>query len=519
MRRNVGSGLAIIAAFMFLAVFLALLIVFFPLKFTGVVSIGVLAIIGIVVALLLPDSRNDKARITITLLVLAVATKFLWPSFSYIPVPGLPFKNPQRWVWLFCIGYWIWSLLSNATLRERTAQRLTGHPLSAMVLAFFAWRLVSCAGSQLPATSVFTAAMEIFDYLPAYLMAITWIRDERDVRTLTSAMVVVLLLIEVAALVEARMQSNPFMALLPYDRENSEFLNAVGVAKYRAGAYRAQATFNHALLLAQYLACMLPLAVGSLLRVRTVPMRLCALAGVGLLPAAMWATHTRTSVVAAGLVLALLVLLLAWRQARRADGQFQQHVAGYFGLVVAAGILVAAIAVAYYWTVGRTAQETGSSLARLRMLQLSIGAFAESPIFGHGPVVGSFKVALRSSDGTASLDSYFLTQLVESGLLGFALFVGFFLAAAVAGITEAGRATTQGLSLRLVWSLLVLAFGFSALVLSTPHNMQLLYLALGVVVALAPVPQKASQRIRTQVRSGSSGLAASRAPAANSRVC
>lgn len=486
MRRNVGSGLAIIAAFMFLAVFLALLIVFFPLKFTGVVSIGVLAIIGIVVALLLPDSRNDKARITTALLVLAIATKFLWPAFSYIPVPGLPFKNPQRWVWLFCIGYWVWSLLSNATLRKRTAQRLTGHPLSAMVLAFFAWRLASCAGSQVPTASIFTAAMEIFDYLPAYLMAISWIRDERDVRTLTSAMVVVLLLITLATVVEARMQSNPFMFLLPYDPGNAEFIAVLGTATFRAGSYRAKATFGHALLLAQYLACMLPLVLGSLTRSVRPWIRLCALLGCLLLPVAMWATHTRTSAAASALVLALLAILLAWRLAVRKEGGFQRHVAGYFGLIIAVGLLLVAIAVVYSWAVGRTSQEAGSSIARLRMIQLSFEAFAESPIFGHGPGSGAFKAGIKSSDGTISIDSYFLTQLVESGLLGLLLFSGFIAAATIGGMREVIRATRSGLTLRLLWCLVILSFGLSAAVLSTPHNMPLLYLALGVVVALTP---------------------------------
>ncbi|MDT7835863.1 O-antigen ligase family protein [Aquabacterium sp. OR-4] len=498
MRRNLGTSLSIVAAFVFVALLLGLMIVVFPLKFTGTFSIAVLGVIGIVIALLLPDSRSDGGRIAVTLLVLAVATKFLWPSFSYIPVPGLPFKNPQRWVWLFCMGYLAWSLMTNATLRQRAAQRLRGHPVSALVLMFFGWRLVSCAGSEAPIASLFTTALEIFDYLPAYLMAITWIRDERDARTLTNAMAVVLLLVVCATLVEARMQSNPFMALLPYDPTNSEFLNAVGVAKFRAGAYRAQATFNHALLLAQFLACMLPLAMASLARAAPPLIRLSALGGALLLPVAMWATHTRTAVVAASLVLGLMALVLAWRQARRHDGSFQHHVIGYFGLIAAAALLLMAAAVAYYWTVGRTAQEAGSSLARLHMLELSFDAFAESPILGHGPGSGAFKAGLKSSDGTISIDSYFLTQLVESGLFGFVLFCSFFCFATAGYLREAGQATRSGISLRLTWCLLVLAFGFSALVLSTPHNMALLYLALGVLVALSPRQQHANKAATNQ---------------------
>ncbi len=471
------------------AVLLALVIVVLPPKVAGVVAIVGIGVIGMVIAVLLPDVGHDRSRTVMALLILAVASKLLWPNFAYIPVPGLPFKNPQRWIWLFCTCYWVYALLTTSALRERLAHRATRHPLSWLVFAFFAWRLVSCVGSTLPGVSLFLVATELFDFLPAYLFAITWIRDEDDVARLGHAIVLVMLGIELLALLETALKTNPFVSLVPQDTSNEDFLRTAVSSKFREGGYRAQATFNHPLLLAQFLVFALPLALGawrsgaSASRRRS---RVFATMALLLLPAALWSTHTRTAVVSGVAGAILLGLALAWQAVRAPGKRFAQQVAGYFGLIVMAAGLLATAGLAQVLATGRSAIEVSSTQSRLTMLDLALRSAGEAPLLGHGPLVGTFTAALRSSDGTVSLDSYFLTQLVESGWPGLLLYTAFGLAALWLYLRVASGSPKVHPPASLDWSLALVTFVLTTTVLSTAHNMPLLYLALGVMVALTP---------------------------------
>jgi hypothetical protein len=150
--------------------------------------------------------------------------------------------------------------------------------------------------------------------------------------------------------------------------------------------------------------------------------------------------------------------------------------------------------------VGRTADEAVSSYARVQMLERAVVGAAENPLVGSGPAIGGAEAANVNSRGRSSLDSLWLVLLLESGLPALLLFVGL-LAAGTSRVLTGMRAGFQGpAQTSAAWAFAILAFALTSLVLGTPHNLPLLYLALGALVVLdgdkAPAATRATRHPR-----------------------
>lgn len=464
-----------------------------PMRLTLILSLLILGPIAVSALLLTPDRRTVPYRFIYCLFVVAVAAKFLWPNFAYIPIGALPSKNPQRWIWALCILYWAYSLSINGELRRRLATRLMGSRVAWLLGMLIAWRLTATTFSESIPTSLYVMLVELFDYLPAFLFALTWVRDERDARTLALTLMVTALLIGVIATAEFALKANVFLKMVPGDIENEAFLRAAVEGKLRGGAYRVQASFNHPLLLAQFTVCVLPLAVcvATAATKRTTQ----AFSGVVfiVLLGLLLASRTRTAVAVAALVIALSFLMGAWNGMRDKKSGTRKPLISAIGLLAGVAVLVSVFALIAVLTQGRTAEEAGSSLARVIMFQRAVDAAAVKPILGYGPGVGNYMAALFSSSGAASLDSYFLTQMLEAGVPAMLLYTGLIGIGAFQVLRHfrLGEQESVGVSrVRAAWGLCIIAFGVSSTVLSTPHNMPLFFLALGVVVALAPVRKR-----------------------------
>ncbi|MBY0467397.1 MAG: O-antigen ligase family protein [Burkholderiaceae bacterium] len=479
-----AAPILIFLLFLGLAMLIGLAVPLLPMKISTIFGLMIITTLGIVIALLLPAQNAVPERTIAVLLILGIASKFLWPSFSYIPLPGLPTKNPQRLIWAICILYWVYSLMVNKTLRERLATRLAHSRTSLLVGIFFFWRFLAIFNSDYPDVSLRIYLLELFDYAPAYLFALTWLKDSIDVKRITTALVVVLIGIECMTLVEAITKSNLFLALVPIDSSSEEFLAAATETKMRAGAYRAQASFNHPLLLAQFAVTALPLVLaGILARGQSTRKSLSILAALGI-PMILWATQTRTAMASAAVVIVAAGLLTAFNAATKKGQGFGRNIAGVIALLAGVLIAIAAAFLVYVLASGRTAEESGSTFARIQMLQLAMGAAADSWLFGYGPGVGGYKGALTSSNGRASLDSQMLSQLLDAGVVAMVVYALFFVQAAKRFVMLRSFVDSDSGLIQAMWCLSVFVFGFTSLVLSTPHNMPLMFFGMGVVVVL-----------------------------------
>lgn len=478
----------LLVALSLLATLIGLGLPILPMRFSLIAFGGAIVLLLAMGILLLPDARQVPYKAIFAVFSIAIITRFLWPNFAYLPIPALPIKNPQRLLWALALAYWIYALSTNTELRQRLAQRVSSSRIAWLVLAFFVWRAMSVPFSEFPGLGMTLLLRELFDYLPAFLFVLTWVRDANDVSRIGRWLLFATVVICGLAAAEYAGKRNLFLSVIPYDPNNEEFLQAALESKIRGGVYRVQASFNHPLLLAQFLSVTLPVLLLTLWGDRSRGIRAIGWCVLLVLPAVLWSTQTRTALGVSAFIGALAVLLVALEAVRRrAPGSDRRNLQAALVLVFLTAIGAAVMAFALQLAVGRTSEEAESSRARVEMLDRAIVGARERPLLGAGPGVGGFEAANVNSRGRVSLDSYWLIVLLESGVPALALF----LAALAAGAWRVVPAISRGLlgesRVQAAWGLSIVSFGISSMVLGTPHNLPLLYLALGVVVALDDV--------------------------------
>lgn len=484
MKTRVGT--AIFMLFMsVLAVLFGLIVSFFPVKFGLLLTGFVLTAIGVIVVMVMPNRTTIPYRLIMTALALAFAAKFLWPNFAYIPIGALPTKNPQRMLWAIVFAYWLYTIATNSALRHRLVTRLQQSRLVWLCAAFFSWRLLSISTSEQPLFSTYTILVEIFDYLPALLFALTWLDGPDDVAAFTRPIILTTLVICALTVAEVALKQNLFMKFVPTDLANDQFLTMAVEEKLRGGVYRAQASFNHPLLLAQYMVTVFPILIVAFFRDGSRFMRWLAMTAMLALPFVLWASRTRTAVVVAGFVLSSLFLTFAVNRARSVGTNYRRQIGGALAVVAGVALLVALAGAIALLAKGRTAEEAVSSNARVDMVIRAARAVQENPILGFGPGLGAKQAAVYSSRGTGSLDNYWLIMMLDSGMPAMLLFVALL---AYGGLHTARYLRTGHVDhdsmLAGMWGTGVIAFGITTLILGTPHNMPLLYFLLGALVAI-----------------------------------
>lgn len=454
-----------------------------PIRFSLVAFGLVVLVLGVVVMLLLPDKRRVPWKLIHAVFGVAVLTGFLWPNFAYVPIPALPTKNPQRLVWAAAIAYWLYTLSTNRELRERLARRLAQPGLVWLALGLLGWRALSVPFSEYSGYGVFIVVREYFEYLPALMFALTWLRGLGDVRRLARWVTLAMGVVCALALAEYLRGENLFLALVPYDPSNENFLRAVVESKMRGGEYRVQGSFDHPLLLAQFLGVALPLALWLAWTDPSWRMRLFTIATLLVLPAVMWFTRTRTALgltAFVGALAATLVAIAAVRQPRADGGNLRAAI----GLVGLAAVGVAVLAFMVQLAVGRTEEESSSTQVRLLMLERGLDAMIASPLVGDGPGVGGFQAAVIGTGGLVTLDSYWLMLLLESGLPALLMLLAMLAAGSWRLVTAMAHGLDEANLARLSLGLAMLSFALSTAVLGTPHNLPFMYLLIGALVAL-----------------------------------
>jgi O-antigen ligase len=213
-----------------------------------------------------------------------------------------------------------------------------------------------------------------------------------------------------------------------------------GVARaYGSLAHRAQANSSTPLGFAEFLGLSMPLAIHFVVTGRSFLERALCVAYVPLAIFAIVLTDSRLGMVASLLAPALYVFFWGvrrWRT-RRADMIAPTVVLSYpamFCLFVAATFFIGRLR-AKVW--GNGAQDASNES---RQVQWATGMpkVWEAP-WGHGQGRAGIVLGYFAADGSLTIDSYFLSLLLEFGFIGFAIYVAFFLRSAWIGGNSAFR--------------------------------------------------------------------------------
>jgi hypothetical protein len=424
------------------------------------------------------------------LLMITVCLSVLWPRYVFFSLGG-PHVNPQTlsvFASLATIVFWATYSpgFSNKLYRMAFSSSGIGH----LVVLWLGWRLLSSALGEFALVSVIDYARDLVYVSSFFLIGCTIATFDEGPKWTLRVVVTSGLVVATAGLIEAFVQRNYFVQFASGTDSQAvaDALKTIMLDKVRDGSYRAQATFDHPIVFAQFIAAVIPLAAYIVVFERHWLWRLIGFMVVPIGVLAIVKSGSRAGLVSLAVAMAFAGAFV-WLRSMTSKGFWK-----VFALA-ALPVLLFGLAVGYFvvqeLVQGRSTKEAGSSSVRLKMVWDSVTALYESPLWGFGNGMALNKAGVISGDtGVATLDSWYLTIALDSGYVGLALFLMIVIHLSIKSTFAAIRLRDQEGAMvgMLVASILALSATFAGLSIS--NNMTLLWLL--VAIALPSIKKAAA---------------------------
>lgn len=427
------------------------------------------------------DARLPSRGVFI-LLMTTVCLSVLWPRYVFFSSGG-PHVNPQTLsVFASLAAVVFWAIYSPGFSNKLCRVIFSSSGIGPLVVIWFGWRLLASALGEFALVSMFDYARDLVYVSSFFLIGCAIATYEDGPKWMLRVLVASGLVVASLGLIEAFMQKNYFVqfASAGDNRAVADALKTIMFDKIRDGNYRAQSTFDHPIVFAQFIAAVIPLAAYAVFFERHWIWRLIGFLVVPIGVLAIVKSGSRAGLVSLAVAMAF-VGVFVWLRSITSKGY------GRVFALAALPVLLFGLAVGYFvaqeLVLGRSSSEVGSSFVRLKMFWDSVTALYESPLWGFGHGMALFKAGVISGHtGVATLDSLFLTIALDSGYVGFVLFVmTVFIFSVKSGLTAIRLREQEGARTgMLVASVLALFATFAGLSIS--NNMTLLWLLVAIAL-------------------------------------
>jgi hypothetical protein len=459
----------------------------FPFVF--VLPIGILALL---VIWALPDLRSGPVRTLEALFYTFLVAQVIWPSYLALALPGLPEITmarisgaPFAVVLLVCLS-------TSSRFRRDLGEALAGSPLvwglfvafvgiQAMSIFFSAYPLFTLdrfASDQLAWTAIFFGSV--------YLMAKPGVAM-RWVKVMWWMAIVVGLI----ALWERHLQHVPWANHIPSflkidDPRVQEIL--AGRVRGYGGGYRAESTFAGPIQLGEFLALLMPFIIHLAMTSSSRRTKWAAIVSIPFLSAIVIIANARSGMF--GWLISFVLYGAYWGFRR---WRFNRN--SLLGALIFFGYpVVGVLAILPVFFVGRvralfwgTGAALSSTDARKEQWALGLPKVLRHP-WGYGVGRSGEVVGWASPGGIMSIDTYYLTVLVDYGVVGFVVYFGMFLLA----IFEVLRLVLTRVlgDDEEAWLIVPAAIAMASFVIiksvfSQEDNHSIVFMILGMIVALS----------------------------------
>lgn len=456
----------------------------YPAWFVLKVGIVLTSLVVWVFALLAPSHAAAPERLMKWMLNGLLLLWGAWPGYLSYKVGPLPDINPVRLLYWGLIAIWMFSMIASREFRSALWARLARFKMFFWLITLFSlWQIVSGFASEFWFYSVYYALKALIPGYVVFLVAVTIYKNLEELEQAVMMIVIAAVIASLIGFAEAVHGSNLFVRFFPSDPERLQGMAWIMLEKSREGALRISSTFSHPLALAEYLSMCLPLAAYLMFKGTTRARRWLGMLAIPIIIAAIYLTHARSALIAVGAVVAIYAAiagLSGMRQSRR----FSHSLLGAFVLVVVAASSIVALGSAMQLAEGRTAEERGSTQARIIMYQRGVAAIDKQPLLGYGPGLAAYTIGRLPGQVNLTIDSYFLSVALESGVLGLFLYSWLLLYPIYRGsrlaMADRGRYGWLGLS----FALALLAFAVEKTVLSLTNNFDFSWVLTGMLLTL-----------------------------------
>lgn len=447
------------------------------------------AVFAIFVIVLLPESGAAFERSLTSVFYVFFAAISVWPDYLALSIGSLPWITAVRLTAVPLCLLFLMSLSQSGGFRGLLAHKLAAAPtVWKPIGVYFLVCIVSVGFSKEPIETLNKLIVALYSWAAIFLVAVAVLSEDRRAKQFAYLLWIGVVAVCSIGIVEWRMGQVPWAGRVPsFLKIEDEAVARImsGSARFAIGEHRVQSKFTTPLGLAEFLVLVMPFVVHFTISSRNLIERV--LAGVTIPLAVFVIVKTDARLGMVGLFLTLFGYLFFW-----AFNHWKSNRSSIFSPMIVftyPAILVTAVVASF--AVGRiralvwgTGAHQASNDARQKQVEDGIALIMQHP-WGHGIGRAAETLGYTNGAGVVTIDTYFISVGLETGVVGFLAYFGAFLAAIWLGARVALR---QGKDTQVVWIvpavISLINFVVIKSILSQQENHPLAFAMLGMVVAL-----------------------------------
>lgn len=478
---------ALVVALVIVSMFYGLLAAVLPPQLYAYPAIPILFIIAIILWML-PDTGGVYLLRLQPIMIAYISLTIVWPGYVAFNLPGLPWISLTRIVLLVVLLIFLWNFSTSKEMRDQLSDA-TSAVLPAITVFWLYWAVMTISlifSDQISFSLTRFVSNHIYWTMPLFLTALLATRAgfvTKIAHTVVAATVVVI----VYSLYEYYLKRVVWLDYLPgFLQIDPTILATLLDSQARAGTdvYRVRGPFVASLYFAEFLIVAYPFFVYLTVNERH-PVRFIALllASVGCI-VVMYLTDARSAMIGFLITSVFYVALEAWRK----RSLNSRSLGAMIVLMVYPIMFVALSLIVWFWNRAHIAvlgggQHEPSSEARVVQWAMMWPKVLTHPL-GHGVGRGNTALGFFNRAGEGTVDSYFITVLLDSGYLGLPLFWMTFSIPVILGLRYFLKTSTYEYGLLAPLSLAVLNFLIVKAVSSAEAVMPLVFVFLGCIFGL-----------------------------------
>lgn len=477
-----------LATLVLIAIFYGLLSAIFPISFYVYLALP-LIVIGIIVIWALPDTGRFPDRIIEALFWGFLYAQLIWPNYVALVLPGMPWISVNRVITGTMAVLFLFFLAQSKETRALIYQLLTSSSfVTRCFVILCVLQVITLPFSDSIATSVNKLIDAEIQWNMVFIISAYIFAKEGRSRKFFIAYLVCLSILVFVAFFEWLKSGVLWADIIPsFMRSDSESTTRLlgGSARHATGIYRVQSIFSTSLNFAEVLGLATPFLIYWAIYAKRNSVRLL---NIVLLAPFYWMilkTDSRLGVV--GFFMSFIIFSGIYgvrRWAKRKGDLIGPAITLAYPFATALFVLATFVSGRLAAVVWGNGPQAASNEGRKMQWLLAFPKIGSWP-FGNGPGMGAQTLGTYNENlGTLTIDSYYLVILLEYGVLGFVVWLGMWIGAAVQAIKWSFADDSDEATMLPVMATFILVFVVLKGVLAQDDSHGVYYMMLGMIVGM-----------------------------------
>jgi hypothetical protein len=437
---------------------------------------------------LLPDIGGIYYRRLQQFMILFIAVNTAWPGYVAFNLPGLPWISLTRIVLFIVLVIFSWNFSTSREMRHQIRDSFSESPAVAKIFwLYWLTTLVSLAFSQYIVSSISKFVNNQIYWTMIFFVGTLLATRKGYVEKFTKTVVFATAVMLVFSIYEFHIQRVPWLGYLPsFLKIDPEILEILNSAQSRSGTdvYRVRGNFGGSLFYSEFLTMAFPFFLHFFIKERRLFPFMALGAGLVACMLVMYLTNARSAMLG---ILVTFCLYPLYAAIRRRSIYSRSIVAtsvimAYPMILALVATMVIAWPRAHVMILGG-GQHQASSDARAEQWRMGVPKLLSHPL-GYGVASGNEALGYFNPGGKGTVDSYYLTVMLDSGIIALPLFLLTFLLPAWLGFKYHRTATTPEQEILAPLSIAIINFIIVQSVLSSEANIPLALSFVSCIVGL-----------------------------------